>query len=391
MSPKKLSRLVSSASLMEELLTKHPLSVKSFRKGQIIEGTVVSVLHDQVLVDVGAKSEGIIRGTELADTDFSYKNLKEGDTILVSVVQSEDRYGYLVLSLKRAEKERKWRDFERMFQDGSYIEVQVLEYSKGGLLVDALGQRGFIPISHLDKSHFTDFSRAMAEGSPAEQKASLGGLKGAKIKVKVIEVDRNLNRLVMSEREALASAGSYNKKDLTDKQLTSFVVGDVLEGAVSGIVPFGLFVDIKKGDVSLDGLVHISEISWEKVYHPGNIYKVGDKVKVKVIEVNKQEKRVQLSIKTLIPNPWEELSSKYPVGSKVKGVVSKIVPFGAFVTIEVGDPKHPAKLDGLIHISETTGPLTEGEEITTMVTICDPQNQKLGLSVRQIEDVKMYK
>jgi len=376
---------------MEELLTKHPLSVKSFRKGQIIEGTVVSVLHDQVLVDVGAKSEGIIRGTELADTDFSYKNLKEGDTILVSVVQSEDRYGYLVLSLKRAEKERKWRDFERMFQDGSYIEVQVLEYSKGGLLVDALGQRGFIPISHLDKSHFTDFSRAMAEGSPAEQKASLGGLKGAKIKVKVIEVDRNLNRLVMSEREALASAGSYNKKDLTDKQLTSFVVGDVLEGAVSGIVPFGLFVDIKKGDVSLDGLVHISEISWEKVYHPGNIYKVGDKVKVKVIEVNKQEKRVQLSIKTLIPNPWEELSSKYPVGSKVKGVVSKIVPFGAFVTIEVGDPKHPAKLDGLIHISETTGPLTEGEEITTMVTICDPQNQKLGLSVRQIEDVKMYK
>jgi len=391
MSPKKVSSPVLSPSPMEELLAKHPLSVKTFRKGQIIEGTVVSVNHDQVLVDVGAKSEGIIRGTELADSDFSYKNLKEGDNILVSVVQSEDKYGYLVLSLKRAEKERKWRDFERMFKDGSYIEVQVLEYSKGGLLVDALGQRGFIPISHLDKSHFSDFSHAMAEGSPAEQKANLGGLKGAKIKVKVIEVDRNLNRLVMSEREALASAGNYNKKDLTDTQLTTFVVGDIFDGTVSGIVPFGLFVDIKKDEVSLDGLVHISEISWEKVYHPGNIYKVGDKVKVKVIEINKQEKRVQLSIKTLIANPWDELSNKYPVGSKVKGIVSKIVPFGAFVTIEVGDPKHPAKLDGLIHISETTGPLVEGDEVTTMVTICDPQNQKLGLSIRQIEDVKMYK
>jgi len=256
-------------------------------------------------------------------------------------------------------------------------------------LVDAVGQRGFIPISHLDRAHFADFSRSMAEGSPSELKANLGGLKGAVIKVKVIEVDRNLNRLVLSEREALSQTSS--KPEVSLDAISKFALGEMYEGAVSGIVPFGLFVDIKKDGVSLDGLVHISEISWEKVYHPGNLYKVGDKVKVIVIEVSKEERRVQLSIKALLPNPWKEFAQKYPVGTKVKGTVSKIVPFGAFVTVEVGDSKNPAKLDGLIHISETTGPLKEGDQITAMVTICDPENQKLGLSVRQIEDVKIYK
>ena len=379
----------ASTSSMGALLAKSSSPIKNYRRGQVIEGIVVSLTHDQVLVDVGAKSEGIIRGSDLIDSDASYKNLKEGDTIIATVVQAEDRYGYLVLSLKKAEKERKWRDFERMFKDGSLLPVMVLEYSKGGLLVDAVGQRGFIPISHLDRAHFADFSRSMAEGSPSELKANLGGLKGAVIKVKVIEVDRNLNRLVLSEREALSQTSS--KPEVSLDAISKFALGEMYEGAVSGIVPFGLFVDIKKDGVSLDGLVHISEISWEKVYHPGNLYKVGDKVKVIVIEVSKEERRVQLSIKALLPNPWKEFAQKYPVGTKVKGTVSKIVPFGAFVTVEVGDSKNPAKLDGLIHISETTGPLKEGDQITAMVTICDPENQKLGLSVRQIEDVKIYK
>jgi len=379
----------SASSQMEVLLKKSNKDIKSFKRGQVIEGKVISIDHSQVLVDVGAKSEGIIRGSDLVDSDSSYKNLREGDSVIVTVIQSEDRFGYLVLSLKKAEKERKWRDFERMFKDGSLLTVTVLEYSKGGLLVDALGQRGFIPISHLDKAHFSDFSKSMAEGSPSEIKANLGGLKGAILKVKVIEVDRGMNRLVLSERDA--GSVMQAKAEVSEDQLTKFKVGDIFEGIVSGIVPFGIFVDIKAEGVSLDGLVHISEISWEKVYHPGNLYKIGDKVKVKVIEVSLQDKRVQLSIKALLPNPWTVLAEKYPIGSKVSGVVSKIVPFGAFVTIEIGDQENPAKLDGLIHISEATGPMQEGDKVVAMVTICDPQNQKLGLSIRQIEDVKIYK
>jgi small subunit ribosomal protein S1 len=379
----------SSDSLMGNLLGKSQIKIASFKRGQVIEGSVVSICHDQILVDVGAKSEGIIRGSDLVDSDSSYRNLKEGDTVIATVVQAEDRYGYLVLSLKKAEKERKWRDFERMFKDGSALEVQVLEYSKGGLLVDAMGQRGFIPISHLDRAHFADFSRSMAEGSPAELKMNLGGLKGSVLKVKVIEVDRNLNRLVLSEREAMSQGSS--RPEISSEALQKFAVGEEYQGTVSGIVPFGLFVDIKKDGISLDGLVHISEISWEKVYHPGNLYKVGDKVRVKVIEVSKEDKRVQLSIKAFLINPWTELSQKYPVGAKITGTVSKIVPFGAFVTVEVGEKGKSAKLDGLIHISETTGPLKEGDKVVALVTICDPENQKLGLSVRQIEDVKIYK
>jgi len=372
---------------MKELLEQYDFEIKSFKRGQLVEGIVVSNEPSQILLDVGAKSEGIIRGDDLLDTDNTHKTLKPGDKILVNVVQPEDRYGYLVLSLKKAERERKWRNFETMYKNKTAFDVKVLDYSKGGLLVDALGQRGFIPISHLDRVHFADFSKAMATGSNAEKKANLGGLRGNTIKVVIIEVDRSINRLVLSEKDAV----SDDKKAKDAAMLNTFKVGEILEGAVSGIMPYGLFVEISRDSVKVDGLVHISEISWEKVEDPSKYHKVGDKVKVRVVEIDEEEGRVQLSLKALKDNPWIDFAKRHPIGSKVKGVVTKVVPFGAFVSVVAGRKGKEYSLDGLVHISETSGALKEGDEVETVVTICDVERQKLGLSVRRIEDIKIYK
>lgn len=372
---------------MKELLEQYDFEIKSFKRGQLVEGIVVSNEPSQILLDVGAKSEGIIRGDDLLDTDNTHKTLKPGDKILVNVVQPEDRYGYLVLSLKKAERERKWRNFETMYKNKTAFDVKVLDYSKGGLLVDALGQRGFIPISHLDRVHFADFSKAMATGSNAEKKANLGGLRGNTIKVVIIEVDRSINRLVLSEKDAV----SDDKKAKDAAMLNTFKVGEILEGAVSGIMPYGLFVEISRDSVKVDGLVHISEISWEKVEDPSKYHKVGDKVKVRVVEIDEEEGRVQLSLKALKDNPWIDFAKRHPIGSKVKGVVTKVVPFGAFVSVVAGRKGKEYSLDGLVHISETSGVLKEGDEVETVVTICDVERQKLGLSVRRIEDIKIYK
>src|SRR3990167_9618960 len=187
---------------MQKLLDKHKVEIKSFKPGDIIEGMVVSVSYKEVLVDVGAKSEGIISGFDLDDTDKSYKYLKEGDPIVATVVQAENDHGYLVLSLKKAEREKKWKDMEDAFKTGAVFNVKVIEYNKGGLLVDCVGLRGFVPLSHLDKGHFAKDDAKFAAGSEAELKEKLQVLAGTVLNVKVIEVDQEKNRLVLSEKDA---------------------------------------------------------------------------------------------------------------------------------------------------------------------------------------------
>lgn len=358
---------------MEELLKEKDLELKEHHPGDLVEGVVVSVSHGEILMDVGAKSEGIITGPELVDSDNTYKNIKPGDKILAMVVQAENEQGYIVLSLKRAEKDRKWRIVEEAFEDGSILEATVLEYNKGGLLVDCIGLRGFVPLSHLDRVHFTEDLGKYASGSDAELKEVLGVLAGKTLKVKVIEVDRVKNRLVLSEKDAL---GDYSP-EAREKKLQNIEIGDTMQGVVTGIMNFGIFVDLD----GIEGLVHISEIAWEKVNHPGDYYQVGSPIEVKVVSIDEESKKLGLSVKQLTDNPWETVEEKYPVGTKVTGIVSKIVPFGAFVNLEKG-------LDGLIHVSETDGPLEEGQKVTAIVAQVDGSNQKLALSVRQLNKVE---
>ena len=249
------------------------------------------------------------------------------------------------------------------------MEANVIEYNKGGLLCDCLGLRGFIPLSHLDRSHFANDIAKFAAGSEAELKESLKVLSGKVLKVKVIEFDIEKNRFVLSEKDAMVSYSEESR----EKRLSEIKSGTTLEGIVTGIMPFGVFVDLE----GVEGLVHISEIAWEKVSNPSSYFTVGQTISVLVLGIDDQSKKLALSVKRLSKNPWETVEAKYPVGTKVTGKVSKIVPFGAFVTLEKG-------LDGLIHVSEASGPLKEGEEVEAVVIQVDGAGQKLALSTRQL-------
>lgn len=363
----KAKKVNNKESAMSKYLTDKDLQMRSLHTGDMIEGIVVSANHREVLIDVGAKSEGIITGSELSDADKSYKTLKPGDVIMAKVVQAENAQGYIVLSLKKAEKDKKWKDAEEAFETGSALDAVVIEYNKGGLLCDCLSLRGFIPLSHLDRVHFANDVAKFAAGSEIELKESLKVLSGKTLRVKVIELDKEKNRFVLSEKDALTSYSEESRK----KRLSEIAIGSNVEGIVTGIMPFGVFVDLD----GVEGLVHISEIAWEKVSHPSNYFKVGQKIQVMVLGVDDMSNKLALSVKRLTPNPWETVEEKYPVGTKIKGVVNKIVPFGAFVTIEKG-------LDGLIHVSEAESPLKEGDEVKAIVIQVDGENQKLALSTR---------
>lgn len=372
----KARKIHNEKSAMAKIITEKDLQMKDLRVGDMIDGVVVSASHREILVDVGAKSEGIITGLELADAETSFKSLKPGDPISAKVVQAENAQGYIVLSLKKAEKDKKWKDAEDALETGSVLDAVVIEYNKGGLLCDCLNLRGFIPLSHLDRVHFASDVAKFAAGSEAELKESLKVLSGKTLRVKVIELDKEKNRFVLSEKDALTSYSEDSRK----KRLSEIDMGSTVEGIVTGIMPFGVFVDLD----GVEGLVHISEIAWEKVSHPANYFKVGQKIQVMVLGVDEQSNKLALSVKRLTVNPWETVSEKYPVGTTIKGVVSKIVPFGAFVTIEKG-------LDGLIHVSEAESPLKEGDEVKAVVIQVDGENQKLALTTRDQKEHKKEK
>lgn len=357
----------NTAGSMEELLSKHKASIRSFRVGELVEGTVVSSSHNKLLLDIGGKSEGVISGKELEDTERTARNLKVGDKLLAKVVQSENDSGYTVLSLRRAEKERHWRDFQKYQTEGTTLSARVLEFNKGGLVVDVLGAQGFIPLSRLDRNHFEpDVDLANVAGS----------LVGQSLEVRVIEVNEAQNRLVLSEPSTVQKGqlSPDGKPQVTIKDIDE---GATLTGTVTTVTPFGVFVDIG----GFEGLVHISELTWDKVASPAKLYKTGDTVSVKVLSVDKEAGKIALSVRALAADPWEDVSKKYPEGKIVQGIVSKIAPFGAFVNLEPG-------VDGLVHVSETVGPMKEGEEVEAVVVTSDAKSRKLGLSVRRLQGLK---
>ena len=312
----------------------HPLmNPQPISRNKIVEGTIVAMNNTGIVVDLGAKAEGIILNKELkAERDF-VSQLKVGDAILASVAQVENDHGQVVLSLKRAGIERRWRMLELAFQKKTPVKVKVLDFNRGGLLVDC-GIRGFIPISQLSQKLFPN------SGSQEAVQDSLGSLKGQEIEVFVLEANRKLNKLILSARPLdQINFSNTNKAEVIAK----IKADDIIEGAITRIVPFGLLVDVG----GVEGLVHISEVSWDRLKKPEDLYAVGDKVKVLVLEKNETEGKVLLSIKRLKEDPWDLVAEKYKEGQEVEGQVTKITTFGAFVRVETG-------IDGLVHSSRIT-------------------------------------
>lgn len=337
---------------MEELLATADSSKLSIKRGDTVEGTVVSVSPREVLVDIGRKSYGIIAEWELEQVKEYASLLKIGDKIIAQIINPENDAGYTVLSLRRSSLEHRWTLLNKTKEGGEDIEVVGLETAKGGLLVDWQGLRGFVPSTQLEGNLISN----------------PGNLIGKRLKVKVLEVDRSMNRLVLSQKAAALGVTPSIQRERLEKIKS----GDTLKGTVSGIAPFGVFIDIE----GLEGLVHISEIAWEKVENPNAIFKIGDKVEVVVLDVNKNEGKLNLSIKRLTLDPWKNILDRYPPETIITGKVVRLAPYGVFVQLEPG-------IEGLIHISK----LTEGkepkvgEEIECMVENIDQVKRKISLTL----------
>jgi len=337
---------------MEELLAIVGSQKIGLKKGETVEGEVVSLSPKEILIDIGKKSFGIVAEWELEQVKEYAASLKVGDKVLAQVVNPENDLGYVVLSLRRANIERRWLKLTQAKEEGLDLEVTVLEGAKGGLLVDWEGLRGFVPFTQLE----------------GEFAANPLGLINKRIKVKVLEVERSLNRLVVSQKAASLGVTPSKQREMLEK----IKANDVLKGVVSGVAPFGIFVDVN----GLEGLVHISEIAWTKVENPASLFKVGDKVEVLVLDVDKKEGKLNLSVKRLTPDPWKNILDRYPVDAQVRGKIVRVAPFGVFVNLEPG-------IEGLIHISKIPPEITPkvGEEITCVVEKIDPLKRKMSLTI----------
>ncbi|MGI5898159.1 MAG: 30S ribosomal protein S1 [Candidatus Dojkabacteria bacterium] len=364
-------------SQIDSFLSDKDNQVKTFNKGDIVEGEVVDVREGMVIVDIGYKSEGIVAGRELKSDTLDWRDLKNGDKILVYVVKPEDDEGQLILSIRRTQQASAWITLEKAKKDNDIVETTVVEANNGGLIVE-IGKdvRGFIPTSQLDASRvYLNGVRQVGKDISSKVQKRLNSLVGDKIQTRIIELDREKNRIILSEKMVTQSRDLEQR----EKTLNKVKEGDVLEGTVSGITPFGIFVNAE----GLEGLVHLSELSWDKVEDIGSIYGVGSKVNVMVIGVSDGGKRVAYSIKRLLKDPWAEAIAKYQIGDVVKGKIQKVVPYGAFVRIGDG-------LNGLIHISELSDKLVKdpadivsvGDDVDVKILSISSTERHLGLSLK---------
>jgi small subunit ribosomal protein S1 len=363
---------------MEELLAEQSADIRSFKHGDVVEGNVVRIDKDEILVDIGAKSEGVVTNRELYGRHGeSQPALNVGDTVLVYVLQPESPEGHVVLSLRRAGLERKWRAMQEQFEAGVIIEAPVIDHNKGGLIVDC-GIRGFVPISQI-----VDFPRRPQNDQPRdaaqEIAEKLQPFVGRRLRLKILEVNRKANRLILSEKVALYE----ERREKRDELFSSLQVGQRVTGTVRSIAPFGVFIDLG----GIDGLVHKSELSWNKVNNPEAGYRVGEEVEAEVIDINHERGRISLSIRRLQPDPWHSTVADFNVGDIIDGTVTKLVNFGAFVRVRDG-------LEGLIHISELSHQrvahpgdvVHEGQTLKLKIISLDSERHRLGLSLKQAEE-----
>jgi small subunit ribosomal protein S1 len=370
-------------SQIDEYLDDKSKQIKQFSRGDIVEGTVVDVRDGLVIVDIGYKSEGIIAGRELKSETVDWTKLEPGDSILVYVVKPEDDEGQLILSIRRTQQASAWISLEKAKENNDIVETEVVEANNGGLIVEiSQGIRGFIPTSQLDATRvYSSGVRQVGKDISSKVQKRLNSLIGEKIKTRIIELDRDKNRIILSEKRVTQEGDAQQRAETLRKTQE----GDVLEGTVSGITPYGIFINAQ----GLEGLVHLSELSWDKVEDVGSLYKVGDDVKVMVIGISDGGKRVAYSIKRLQNDLWSEAISQYKVGDIVEGEVQKVVPYGAFVRIGKG-------LNGLIHISELSDQLvkdpadivTAGDEVKVKILSISSTERHLGLSLKAVDQEK---
>ncbi len=346
----------------EELVRAMEASLRDFKDGDIMEGVVVKIDRDEILLDIGYKSEGVIPSKELSirhDVDPN-EVVKVGDRIEALVLQKEDKEGRLILSKKRAQYERAWGRIEETMASGQTIKGPVIEVVKGGLILD-IGLRGFLPASLVDLRRVRDLQPYI----------------GTELECKIIELDRNRNNVVLSRRAFLEESQSEGRK----KFLENLEKGERRKGTVSSIVNFGAFVDLG----GVDGLVHVSELSWKHVDHPSEVVTVGQEVEVQVLDVELDRERVSLSLKATQEDPWKEFERLHKAGEVIAGQVTKLVPFGAFVRVAQG-------IEGLVHISELShehvdtpeSVLSVGDEVQVKVVDVDVSRRRVSLSMRQV-------
>ncbi len=335
---------------------------KELELDQIVEGTVISIQGTQVFVDLTPYGTGIIYGKEYLSARDLIRDINAGDRIKAKVIELENEDGYIELSLREAKKALAWEEAQEALKSGETLEIIVKEANKGGLMLDWNGVSGFLPASQLNAEHYPRVESGDTQGIVQQ----LNKLVGQKLSVNILSVNPKEGKLIFSEKGERASS---REKSVPSK----YSVGDVLECTVTGIVDFGIFLKLEEG---VEGLVHISELDWSLVDNPRTLYKVGDKVKAKIIEI--KDGKISFSIKTLTENPWKTVEGKYKVGDTVNGVVIKHNKHGALVSIEQG-------VAGLVHISEFESEkdlkekLRLGQSYNFKITSFEPKNQKLTL------------
>jgi small subunit ribosomal protein S1 len=363
--------LADGLSLMEQFLSDPSHDYKTLKYGDVLEGIIMHLDRDELLVDIGSKAEGIVPAKEYSSLSAEEKDkLEIGDKILVFVVQPENAEGHPVVSIDRARQEKSWRKLQEIHEQNEVIEAEVTNYNKGGLLVNLDGVRGFVPASQVSE---------IRGGDESSKQADMARLIGTSLPLKVIEINRHRNRLILSERQAIQERRDVMKERLIEE----LAEGEIRKGRVSSICDFGAFVDIG----GADGLVHLSELSWSRVRHPSELLKIGEEVDVYVLGINAQEKKIALSIKRTQAEPWSRVASSYEVGKLVRGNVTQLANFGAFARIEDG-------IEGLIHVSELADEriqhpkqvVSEGQELLLRIIRIDPQRRRMGLSLRRALD-----
>jgi len=357
-------KIVDDSLSMEDLL-EHSVEFQKPERGSLVSGRVVSVSKNRLVVDLDGVAVGIVKGRETHDSAGTINDLKEGDEVKTVIIEEEDDDGMVVLSLKKASQATTWTRFETAYKDGEVIEVAISEANKGGLLIDVDGIKGFIPVSQLAPAHYPRVENANA----SEILNRLQRLVGIKLFVKIINLDASTGKVILSEKAALL--------DQAKASLGKLNPGDRVMGRVSGVVKFGIFVTFN----GLEGLVHISEIAWGHVSNPHQYAKVGNEVEVEIIGI--EGEKLSLSMKRLIPDPWSVIEEKYPINTKVKGVINRFSPFGAFVQLE-------NDINGLIHLSEISDQkvddpsafLDVGQEVEAVVINIDRNEHRIGLSLK---------
>ncbi|HEX6387617.1 MAG TPA: S1 RNA-binding domain-containing protein [Anaerolineae bacterium] len=354
-------------NFLEELLDQHDYELPEV--GDIRKGVIVAITQQGVIVDLGLKRDGIVPPSDLSKLEPEEREaLQVNDEISVYVLNTEAPDS-LVVSIHLAQLNQDWIEAEELLESGEITEGEVIGYNKGGAIVPYGRLRGFVPASHL-----TDLTRGMSD---RQRQQRLAKLRGEKLPLKVIEVDRRRRRLVFSQREAQKEWEEIRRRELLER----LQEGDIVAGRISGLRDFGIFVDLG----GADGLVHISELAWHRIDHPREVVKAGDEIEVYVLKVDKAEQRISLSRKRLLPNPWSTVEERYSVNQLVEGKITRIVEYGAFAELEPG-------IEGLLHVSQLSrgsvenvrDVVKEGETHLLRIVSIDPERQRIGLSLKAV-------